>query len=102
MLDWLKGVWGGGRSPGPYRVEVVASLEQALVAAQAETRAERHEKLVFLGAVAMQAGGEFLLPMPFLDTVSDGDYRLTIRTEDDKSAVRVTLTEGPAPKEDEE
>lgn len=57
---------------------------------------ERQEKMVYLGAIAMQSGGSFELPKAFLDTVMGGNYLLSIRPKEDGSAVVISVSEAEA------
>jgi hypothetical protein len=70
---------------------------QALSLALGETfgngQQEYLEKLTFLGAVALQSNGEFILPRIFLETVSNGQYKIEIHPDKENLIIRLKQNE---------
>lgn len=75
------------------QMSVVRGLNDALGHTHEALALERYERLVFLGALALQAGGELTLPLEFIETVQGGNYSVNISPTEDKKALVIRLLE---------
>lgn len=107
LPDWVKRRFAG--EVGEQNVKLAEGIVQQqaiingmnLAIGQAYQRAqsEHYEKLVFLGALALQSGGKIVLPRTFIDAITEGDYRVQIGPGEDNTLV-ITL-KNPAEEQSE-
>lgn len=108
-MGWLArfGRWLAGDNNEKVEVlEKAAGILQAVVAGQNAALAHMHqsyenehaEKLLLLAALALQAGGEMVLPKTFIEAVSNGRYALDAASSPDGQAIvfRLRLKEPEA------
>lgn len=87
MLSWLFGQKKKDAGPSQAMIAVNAALTWSLAVACQKLEEEQHKNAILLGAIALQAGGELVLPEVFLNTILEGNYRLSTRRDEAREAV---------------
>lgn len=70
---------------------VITGLNSALGKSYTDAQTENFEKLILLGAIALQSGGEIVLPNAFISAVSTGEYSVEISPSQDKDSLVIRL-----------
>lgn len=71
---------------------VIKSLNTALAESNEGREREYVEKKTWLGAFAMQAGGQVEMPLEFIRAIQEGDYSISVVVNNEKNALTVTLS----------
>lgn len=74
---------------------LITGLNVALGQATTAAQVQEHERMVFLAAVALQNGGEFVLPRTMIDTVVNGHYQVEVKLTEDQQGVHIRVVTVP-------
>ncbi len=74
---------------------IIDSLNHSLSHAHQAAKNEYHEKLIWLGAFAMQAGGTVELPAEFIEALQKSNYTVNINHDNTTNSYTIHLSSGP-------
>jgi hypothetical protein len=73
----------------------IVGLTEALGKKVEEMESSRYHQSLLVGAIALQQGGEIILPFSLLDVVEEEDYTITLTVNHEEKTLRLQLDQSP-------